>query len=121
MENIYYLILDGHNSHVTLETIETCKSNNIRLLCLPAHSSHILQPLDVGVFVHVKNSWRKVLADNYLTSGCQNIDKSIFPSLINKEFQSHESLTRTHAIIGFQKSGLFPLDITNIDETKLTI
>ena len=117
----HILILDGHNSHVTLETIETCKSNNIRLLCLPAHSSHILQPLDVGVFVHVKNSWRKVLADYYLTSGCKNIDKSIFPSLINKVIQSHEAFTRTHAITGFQKTGLFPLDITSIDETKLTI
>jgi hypothetical protein len=44
------LIQDGHHSHVSIELIELAQSNNIHLLCLPAHTTHLLQPLDVGVF-----------------------------------------------------------------------
>ena len=50
------LILDGHASHVTINVIKLAYENNIHLLCrLPAHTSHILQPLDVSVFYSFKN------------------------------------------------------------------
>ena len=44
------LIHDGHASHVSVELNELARANNIHLLFLPAHTSHILQPLDLGVF-----------------------------------------------------------------------
>ena len=46
------LIFDGHNSHLTKAVVNVAVSNNIELyeLCLPAHTSSVLQPLDVGVF-----------------------------------------------------------------------
>jgi hypothetical protein len=44
------LYLDGHNSHITLEVIEYTRQNKIVAICLPPHTTHALQPLDVGVF-----------------------------------------------------------------------
>ena len=44
------LMLDGHKSHLTLNVIEWAKENDIILQLLPAHTSHLLQPLDVGCF-----------------------------------------------------------------------
>ena len=44
------LILDGHGSHVNIEFIEYCLSTQIIVYCLPSHSTHLLQPLDVGLF-----------------------------------------------------------------------
>jgi hypothetical protein len=44
------LIEDGHGSHITLDVIELARKNDIHLLCLPSHTSHILQPLDIGSF-----------------------------------------------------------------------
>ena len=44
------LVLDGYGSQVTINVIEYARSNEILLLCLPSHTFHILQPLDVGVF-----------------------------------------------------------------------
>ena len=44
------LILDGHESHHSVEFEEYCQNNDIITLCMPAHSSHRLQPLDVPVF-----------------------------------------------------------------------
>jgi DDE superfamily endonuclease/helix-turn-helix, Psq domain len=44
------LILDGHESHCTLEFIEYCSDHKIILLVLPPHTTHLLQPLDVAIF-----------------------------------------------------------------------
>ena len=44
------LIFDGHRSHVNIPVINWAKENNVVLFVLPAHTSHILQPLDVGCF-----------------------------------------------------------------------
>ena len=44
------LIQDGHASHISIPLIELAQKNNVHLLCLPTHTTHILQPLDVGVF-----------------------------------------------------------------------
>jgi len=48
------LICDGHDSHITASWLEHCRKNNIILLVLPPHSSHLCQPLDVGVFKPLK-------------------------------------------------------------------
>lgn len=44
------VVQDGHSSHVLIELIEIACENEVGLLCLPAHTSHILQPLDFGFF-----------------------------------------------------------------------
>jgi hypothetical protein len=44
------LILDGHGSHATFQFKQFAHSNKIILLYLPAHTTHLLQPLDIGIF-----------------------------------------------------------------------
>ena len=44
------LVMDGHGSHVDVDFMWECKRNNVELVFLPPHSSHVLQPLDLGVF-----------------------------------------------------------------------
>ena len=44
------LLLDGHKSHVSVGLVEWAKLKNIILFILPAHTSHILQPMDVGCY-----------------------------------------------------------------------
>src|SRR5258708_32250175 len=53
------LIIDGHESHNSLEFQDFCKEKNIITLCMPAHASHLLQPLDVGWFGPVKSAYGK--------------------------------------------------------------
>src|SRR5436853_5461118 len=50
------LICDGHDSHVTADFIAYCINNNILLLILPPYTSHLLQPLDVGIFGALKTA-----------------------------------------------------------------
>ena len=47
------LIEDGHASHTSIEVIELARDNDI---CLPSHTTHLLQPLDVGVFKSLKSN-----------------------------------------------------------------
>jgi hypothetical protein len=67
------LILDGHESHQSLEFQELCRENNIFTLCMPPHSSHLLQPLDVGCFAPLKRAYSREVEDlirhhiNYIT------------------------------------------------------
>ena len=53
------LIEDGHASHITIDVIQLAHKNDIHLLCLPVHTSHILQPLDIGVFESFKANYSK--------------------------------------------------------------
>jgi hypothetical protein len=57
-ERRHLLILDGHNSHVTLEVVQEAKSVGLDLLTLPSHTSYALQPLDVVVFRPFKQHFR---------------------------------------------------------------
>jgi len=42
------LALDRHEIHELAGLQKYCEANNIIPLCLPAHSSYLTQPLDVG-------------------------------------------------------------------------
>jgi len=44
------LILDGHGSHITWQFCQFALEKNIQIICLPAHCTHLLQPVDVGIF-----------------------------------------------------------------------
>ena len=53
------LIEDGHSSHVSIEVIKLVRKNNVHLLCLPSHTTHLLQALDVGIFKSLKSYYNK--------------------------------------------------------------
>ena len=52
------LIEDGHASHVTMEIIVLARANDIHLLCLPAHTTDVLQPC-ISVFKPFKSCFSK--------------------------------------------------------------
>jgi hypothetical protein len=44
------LILDSFNGHIDLRCMRYCLSFDILIVRFPSHSTHLMQPLDVGVF-----------------------------------------------------------------------
>ena len=71
------LILDGHGSHLTPQFDRICAENNIIPHCIPAHSSHLLQPLDVGCFAPLKRAYSRFVSD-LARIGYNHIDKLDF-------------------------------------------
>ena len=57
------IVLDGYKSYVLVQFEEYCQANNIITLCLPAHSSYLTQPLDVGCFSVLKCAYGRELED----------------------------------------------------------
>ena len=55
------LFIDGHASHVNLDVIDLARENDIILFCLPPHTTHALQPLDVSVFKSLKSHFSKAI------------------------------------------------------------
>lgn len=106
------LLLDGHASHCVLGTVELCAQNNITTVLLPAHTSHVLQPLDVGIFQSYKAAWRKSNGDSSLrdltlrgvTAASQNRVFMLGRSLI--AFTS--SFTKSRIKRAFKHTGIYP-------------
>lgn len=101
------LILDGHSSHLTAEFDDFCKQNAIICLCMPAHASQLLQPLDVGVFGPLKSAYGKLL-EQRMVAGNNHIDKEDFLSLYPDA--RAEAFTSAKICSGFAGAGLKPLD-----------
>ena len=101
------LLLDGHRSHVALTLADWAVQNNVILFILPAHTSHILQPLDVGCYgpfqriYHIlshklmRQTYAAITKDNI----CQIACKAYTKSLSSENLQS-----------AFRRTGIFPLD-----------
>jgi hypothetical protein len=75
-----FLILDGHGSYVTADFDQYCSANLIIVLCMPPHSSHLLQPLDVSCFSVLKRSYG-ALVQEQMRAGINHIDKDDFLEL----------------------------------------
>ena len=57
--NRHLLILDGYNSHITLEVVKISMQSSLDIVSLPSHTSHALQPLDVACFKPFKTAFRR--------------------------------------------------------------
>ena len=110
------LIFDGHMSHISLDVVNIAIQNQIHLLCLPPHCSHLLQPLDVGVFKPLKDEWRKIIKQWYKESRLKSNDKSQFSKLLSKLYNH---IKPQLAVAGFGKCGIYPFDPSVIAADKL--
>ena len=99
------LIVDGHASHVSNEFIKFVKANKIICLCLPPHSTHLLQPLDVSVFGPLKQNYKKLLAEKTRFT-TYNIDKVDFISLIQQA--RRQGITSRNIQSAWRATGLIP-------------
>ena len=119
LEGSKLLVFDGHNSHLSKTIVDLAIANNTELLCLPAHTSSVLQPLDVGVFKTVKSKWRTCLKTYYDETRYKNVDKASFPHLLKTLIDSG-AFSRANAISAFQTCGIYPLDRSKITSDKLS-
>ena len=102
------LIQDGHSSHISLELIELAKQNDIHLLCLPSHTTHVLQPLDVGVFSSFKSHVGTALNALIRSSEGRVPTTEDIPKIVAEAWP--KSVTPVNLMSGFRKTGIHPLN-----------
>ena len=111
------LVLDAHGFHISLTLVTTARHHNTIIFCLPPHTTHILQPLDVSCFRTVKREWGRILK-NYKTERCEAVvSKKSFPSLLKQLWEA--SLHPEHLVSGFRAAGIHPLNSKAIAWEKL--
>jgi hypothetical protein len=73
---------------------------------MPAHASHILQPLDVGCFSPLKRAYKKEVR-SLANSHINHIDKLAFLAAFKAVYQ--DVFTSDNIKAGFRATGLVPL------------
>ena len=111
------LIEDGHGSHISLDVIELARANNIHLLCLPSHTSHILQPLDIGVFKSFKSAYAKACRKYMMANPGRVITSEVIALLVGETWA--QSVTPLNILSGFKKSGISPLNPNEVSDRML--
>jgi hypothetical protein len=102
------LILDGYKSYKSLSFQDLCEENKIITLYIPLHSSHILQPLDVGCFAPLKLAYSReirVLALDYIG----RINKKAFVATFAKIFK--KAFSKANITASFKATRLVPSDL----------
>ena len=111
------LILDGHSSHISIEAVEFARSNGVHMLCIPAHTTHILQPLDVGVFKSFKAAYNKACKKLLSEHPHRVITTEQIAGLIGKAWP--QSLTPVNIMSGFKKCGIYPLNPGEVTDRQI--
>lgn len=107
-ENPTLLIMDNHESHISLAAIDKARDNGVTILTLPPHCSHRLQPLDVSVFASFKAHYNSAV-DSWLLHH-PGTPMTIYQVAECVGVAYDRSMTPTNIKSGFRKSGIFPLD-----------
>ncbi|KAK5805975.1 hypothetical protein VI817_000233 [Penicillium citrinum] len=105
------LICDGFGTHESLEVLKFCFANRIILCRLPSHTSHKLQPCDVGVFSPLKTAYRAQV-EQACRAGVNNIGKPHFTYLYDRA--RAEAFTPRNIQSAWSRSGLFPFDPSRV-------
>ncbi len=106
------LLLDGHKSHLTNEVIELALKEQIEIFCLPPHTTHLYQPLDVAVFGSLKTNFRNAVHTRMRKR--RHLGRKHFGQIFAKAWDG--SLTRVNMKSGFRISGLWPINKNSPDE-----
>jgi hypothetical protein len=105
------LILDGHESHHSTDFETYCEENNIITLCMPPHSSHLLQPLDVGCFGPLKKAYGREI-EHLIRCSITHVSKTEF---LPAFYAAHQAaMTKSNIQGGVRGAGLVPLDPENV-------
>ncbi|EFQ95328.1 hypothetical protein PTT_06708 [Pyrenophora teres f. teres 0-1] len=99
------LIVDGHESHCSLGFHQSCLEENIIALCMPAHVSHLLQPLDVGCFAPLKRAYGDEISA-LARNRTNHISKEAFLPAFEKAF--NKAVTKENICASFRGARLVP-------------
>ena len=93
---------------MTIYLIEVARANEIHLLFLPAHCTHILQPLDVGVFDSFKFHLSKACHTYYMKHPDKVITPDVLASLVAEAYP--HSIMPLDTRSGFRKCGMYSIN-----------
>lgn len=111
------VVYDGHSTHISVDIVETALAHDITILKIPAHTSHLLQPLDLSVFKSFKNKWDAMVTTWQRQHIGQKLPKSLFSQYLGDTWTKvSEDVIKS----GFTKGGIHPFNPNVIPEQNFS-
>ena len=107
-DNRHLLILDGHNSHVTLEVVKISMDFSLDIMSLSSHTSHAVQPLDVACFKPFKTAFRKCIDLWSMENSKKEVEKQGLCEWTSRALKA--AFTPNNIKARFCSTGIWPLN-----------
>lgn len=111
------LIFDGHKSHINVPVLEWAETHKVELFVLPAHTSHLLQPLDVACFGPLQRIYNSECHRFIRSNPYSNITRYNVAELSSKAYEHALSVQNLKS--GFKRTGIYPFDPSAIHPEKM--
>lgn len=102
------LLMDNHQSHVSIATICKAKDNGITLLTFPPHCSHKLQPLDLTVYGPLKRYFNRSSDAWQLDNPGKTMSIYDIAGILGQSYP--RAFTPENITAGFKAAGIYPFD-----------
>ena len=115
-----WLILDGHRSRINSIAIEYFIQNNVNILILPSHTSHVCQPFDVGLASPMKRRIKdftqcpSTIIQDHMTEYQTQAAKQrilVIAAIINAW---NQTATPLNCLSSFSSTGIYPYNLQKV-------
>ena len=119
-----WLIIDGHKTRANSIAVEYCAQHGVQLVILPAHTSHVTQPFDVGLASPMKTKIRQLYdkPNHFVSSVIENttsmagkIRVKIIGAIVNAWWTV---ATPGNCASAFSKAGIYPYKLETVLDNK---
>lgn len=107
-EQYVLLILDNHESHMSIEAIDLCRDSGIILLTFPPHTSNKLQPLDLTIVGPLKGYYNEEVDNWHRNNPGKTFDIYNIAETVGRVY--HRAFSTSNIISGFSTVGIYPLN-----------
>ena len=104
------LVMDNHESHVTLQTIDTARENGLIILSLPPHCSYRMQPLDVSIYGPFKRYFNTACNDWMMTNPGRALTIYDIGALSGQAYDRARAFIPANVTAGFKRTGIYPVN-----------
>ncbi|XP_072398357.1 uncharacterized protein [Diabrotica undecimpunctata] len=108
LEDPMLLLVDNHESHISLHSVKFCKESGIVLLSFAPHTTHRMQPVDIGVYGPFKNFCSIAFNDWMVLNPGKTITIKNIPELTHRAYA--RAFTNKNIVSSFKKPGIWPFN-----------
>jgi hypothetical protein len=111
------LLVDSCSSHISMEVFTFAKEKNIQIYRVVPNATHLMQPLDKGVFGGLKKEWYKVVRKNTKENPSTAINKQTFARHLRDAYMAFYKPATVAS--SFRASGIYPINRNAISNELL--
>ena len=105
-ESPVLLVLDNHETHLSIAVIDKAKEHGVILVTIPPHTSHKLQPLDVSIYGPFKRLYNREISAWLLSNPGKTVSIYDLAEISGKAWT--KACFPSNVISGFQSAGIHP-------------